>query len=64
MSRTKGFRNHLPQNTLARPRCIDVPGNINACDKKEVEETRTFTMNPKERPYFCPFLKLVALSEP
>ena len=46
------------------PLCIDVPGGMSVCDKKEVEETRTFTMNPKERPYFCPFLNLVALSEP
>ena len=26
---------------------IDVPGGVSVCDKKEVEKTRTFTMNPK-----------------
>jgi len=30
------------------PLCIDVPGGISVCDKEEVEETHTFTMNPKE----------------
>ena len=30
------------------PLCIDVPGDISVCNKKEVEERRTFTMNPKE----------------
>ena len=29
------------------PLYIDVPGGISVCDKKEVEDMRTFAMNPK-----------------
>jgi len=46
------------------PLCIDVACSVSVCDKKKVEETRTFAMNPKQGPSFCPFLKRVALSEP
>ena len=46
------------------PLCISVPDSMSVCDKKEVEETRTFTMNPEERPCFCPFIKPVTSSEP
>jgi len=55
---------HTTKYSCQTPLCIDVPGDISVCDKKEVEEMRTFTMNPKESPDFCPFLEPVALSEP
>jgi len=55
---------HTTKYSCQTPLCIDLPGDISVYDKKEVEELRTFAMNPKESPDFCPFLEPVALSEP
>ena len=64
MSRTKIFGITYHNILLPDPAVKSCQAVISACDKGEVEEKRTFAVNPQERARRYPLLKPVALSEP